>query len=54
MTKEGFVEMTDEEWSKFVKWWKSKWPMSAPNRESSEQSLNYLEEQNLPQKGGDV
>ena len=36
--------MTDEEWEEYVKWWKSKWGMSAPNRESVEQYLNYLKE----------
>lgn len=36
--------MTDKEWEDFVKWWKSKWAMSAPNRESAEQYLKWIKE----------
>ena len=38
--------MTDEEWGKYVKWWKSKWNLCSPNRESVEQYFKYLEQTN--------
>ena len=39
----GRLEMTDEEYADFLKWWKTKW-MSSPDRSSAEQYLVYLKE----------
>lgn len=36
--------MTDKEWEEYVKWWKSKWSMSAPDRSSAEQYLKWIKE----------
>lgn len=33
----------DEEWEEFVKWWKSKWSMTTPDRVSVETFLEWRE-----------
>ena len=33
--------MTDEEYLKFVAWWKSQWPMSSPDRTSIEMYFKW-------------
>lgn len=44
--------MTDKEYEEFRKWWRSKWPLSAPDRISAEKYLEYLVELKKSTKEG--
>ena len=38
--------MSEEEWKEFVEWWKSKWKMCSPDRQTIEQYFKWKEETN--------